>query len=82
MLLPVHPFGLLFDLIERVARHLAAAGFPSFPLHFVSRSAKQSLHLANVQGEWYGGVYFAVLPLSPAISSLANPDLRTCPALL
>eukprot|EP00035_Acanthoeca_spectabilis_P033676 m.24964 g.24964 ORF g.24964 m.24964 type:complete len:644 (+) comp6137_c0_seq2:160-2091(+) len=51
-LLPVHPTGVVLDLIELVMTRLAEAQLPTVPVFFVSPSAKASLSYANICGEW------------------------------
>ncbi|KAJ3177737.1 Integrator complex subunit 9 [Geranomyces variabilis] len=52
VLFPMHPYGLIFDLIKYVWHGLKTFGFTETPLHVVSPVAKRSLHRANIEGEW------------------------------
>lgn len=51
-LLPVHPTGVVLDLIELVITRLAEAQLTTVPVFFVSPSAKASLSYADICGEW------------------------------
>lgn len=52
MLIPCHPSGILFDIIEAVYLYLASMGLGSAPQFVISPVAEQSLGYASITAEW------------------------------
>ena len=51
-LLPSHPFGVVFDLLEAIHVHLNNMQVHTVPIYFISPVAKSSIAYANIFGTW------------------------------
>lgn len=52
VLIPCHPCGIVYDLIECIAGQLTAASLTQVPIYFISPVAESSLAYSNILGEW------------------------------
>jgi len=44
--------GYIYDLIGRIHQYLLDIGYKSLPIHILSHTAKHSLEISNILGEW------------------------------